>query len=301
MPLRLRIHRHLLPPPRHRIRKERNIAPQHQQSLLTLTESARFPDRIGTHQLPLDDTTIALVRPQRERLATCGILVIHLCCQKLGARPADIPRPAADDTTVSFSVVGVHVQDALASERRAGTGGRWSCSPRRSLGWVPASATAAATTTAALWRISDSHLRTRSLPTVRDTRHELPRLHAAPDVEVVPHLIELCPFTSQADVGAVTDTERSLDLLKSVSFRGGWQDARFGEPGVGRELLVDSDSGAEVVYDFFLRPVVRAVAGGCQSADAGSVLLPFMPPEVLVVALVVLWRVSDVVGEGRGV
>jgi len=58
--------------------------------------------------------------------------------------------------------------------------------------------------------------------------------------------------------------------------------------------LVDGDGSAEVVYDFFLGTVVWAVAGGCQGADAGSVLLPFVPPEVLVVALVVLWKVSDV-------
>lgn len=105
---------------------------------------------------------------------------------------------------------------------------------------------------------------------------------------MVPHLIKLCTFTSQADVGAVAEPQCGLYLVKSVGLRVGGQDAGFSEPGVGRKLLVDGDSGAKVVYDFFLGTVVGAVAGGRQGADAGPVLLPLVPPEVLVVALVVL-------------
>lgn len=88
----------------------------------------------------------------------------------------------------------------------------------------------------------------------------------------------------------MADSECGLNLIESVGLRSGWQDPSLSEPGVGRELLVDGDGGAEVVYDFFLGTIIGTVAGRCQSADTSSVLLPFVPPEVLVVALVVLWK-----------
>jgi len=73
---------------------------------------------------------------------------------------------------------------------------------------------------------------------------------------MIPHLVELSTFTSQADVSAVSDTQCGLDLIESVCLRCGGHDTRFGKPGVGWELLVDGDCGAKVVYNFFLGTIV---------------------------------------------
>lgn len=52
--------------------------------------------------------------------------------------------------------------------------------------------------------------------------------------------------------------------------------------------MVDSKGSAEVVDDFLPGDVVGAVAVGGERGDAGAVFVPFVAPEIVVVALVVL-------------
>ena len=77
-----------------------------------------------------------------------------------------------------------------------------------------------------------------------------------------------------------------FDVLEFVCFGEGWGDTLGGKESIGVEGLEEVYSFLEVGNDFLLRGVV-VIAAWLQSADAGSVLVPLMAPEVFIISLVV--------------
>jgi len=114
--------------------------------------------------------------------------------------------------------------------------------------------------------------------TIRDT---------ASDVEDVFDLVELTTGAGEDGCGSKLLLECAGDLGVGVGLGGAGSDTSTSEPIVGGQIFEQRDSGVEEVHKLvFLFVVVVAV--GIQGGVTSSVLAPFVLPERLVIALVVL-------------
>lgn len=116
---------------------------------------------------------------------------------------------------------------------------------------------------------------------------ELAGLKRTLDVEVVPDLVQGTAFAAEGDLGAVVLLQDALDLGEAVGLIGAGGDAGIREPLVCRESLEELDSASEEIRSLLGSLVVR-VAVRVESGDASAVLAPFVLPEGLVLALIVL-------------
>ena len=118
-------------------------------------------------------------------------------------------------------------------------------------------------------------------------RNEFPGLQTPSHVIEIPNFIQFAILVAlDRHVYLPWLGERFLNLFRRVRGRGGRKYFSLGKEGVRVEGLEEVDGLLEVGDHFLLRGVV-GVATWLQGADAGSVLVPFVLPEVFVVALVV--------------
>lgn len=104
---------------------------------------------------------------------------------------------------------------------------------------------------------------------------------------MVPDLVQGAALAAKSNWRTMLLRKNTLDVLQGVLLRARGRDAGIGKPLVSGEGLEEGDGLLEEV-DGFLAGLVAAVAGGRESADASSVLAPFVLPESFVVSLVVL-------------
>lgn len=115
---------------------------------------------------------------------------------------------------------------------------------------------------------------------------------------MVPDFVDDLALALDGDCGAVLLAQNALNGVEAVRLAGRRSDASISEPAVGGKSLEEADGAGEEVGGF-LGGLVVGVAAGLQSADAGTVLAPFVLPEALVIALVVL-PVGLHIAEGIG-
>lgn len=124
-------------------------------------------------------------------------------------------------------------------------------------------------------------------------RNTVALLRPSVDVEVVPHLRNLCATVVQrslameglvvartraADVrsGAVLCAKSLFEVREGVGGAVGGDDVGVGEPLVGVQTAVVHDDRLEEVDHFFVLDVLGAVAGDVEGGEAGGVLGEFV-------------------------
>ena len=126
-----------------------------------------------------------------------------------------------------------------------------------------------------------------ALRTIGLSSDELAGLKRALDIEVIPDLVQSAAFATERDLCAVVLLQDTLDLVEAVGLVGGRGDAGVSKPLVGRQSLEKLDGTSKEISGL-LGFLVVGVAVRFEGGDASAVLAPFMLPECLVLALVVL-------------